>query len=251
MTYQSHSFKTTALLTNFCPSPEQDHEPTGSQTLEPRDSMARSELTSNYVTRQVHLFAQPPHDPILTAAGAFIAPFYELTGNGYGLANAPLVWFKRVLKKMTESNFHQHSLDRCFFIHYSYIINCAVIVNVDDFNAVYSSQFDLTILENMFSWGKTIKVTEDTPCEYRGKEIRLVKEGNKYMYRITQSTFIENMEGGHLPTGRLQKDAKLTPSEIARFPISVRKFAMAWRTIEARCERNCITLSSRQRHRYH
>ena len=165
------------------------------------------------------LFVQPPHDPILTAAGAFIAPLYELTGSGYGLANAPRVWFKRVLRKMTESNFHQHSLDRCFFIHYSpdHIIDCTVIVHVDDFMAVYSSLFDLTILENMFSWGKTIKVTEDTPCKYRGKEIRLVKEGNKYMYRITQSTFIKNMEGGHLPTGRLQKDARLTPSEMPDF----------------------------------
>ena len=51
------------------------------------------------------LFMQPPDDPIQRDAGAYPAPLYQITGNGYGLANAPRVWYNRVLEKMTENGF--------------------------------------------------------------------------------------------------------------------------------------------------
>ena len=165
------------------------------------------------------LYVLPPNDPILLAAQAFSAPLYQLTGNGYGLANAPRVWYKRVLKRMLQNNFFLHSLDRCFFVHYadSGRPDCFVIVHVDDFMAVHSTEFNMKILEDMFSWGKTGHVTTESPGEYRGKEIKLIKENGKFMYRVTQTGFIKHMEGGQLPPGRLQKDPKLSTSEMQDF----------------------------------
>ena len=59
---------------------------------------------------------EPPKNPIQHKAGAFPALLYEITGNCYGLANAPRVWFNKVKTKLLGANFIQHSFDRCLFL---------------------------------------------------------------------------------------------------------------------------------------
>ena len=52
---------------------------------------------------------------------------------------------------------------------------------------------------------------------YRRKEIRLREEGGRLKYYVTQTEFIEGMEGGKVSRGRGQQSATLTPSEWADF----------------------------------
>ena len=53
--------------------------------------------------------------------------------------------------------------------------------------AVFNTEtFDLKILENMLKWGSTTLITEQTPGEYRGKEIQMTKDSNgRYSYVVT------------------------------------------------------------------
>ena len=101
------------------------------------------------------LFMEPPRDPILRDAGAYPAPLYKITGNGYGLSNAPRVWYNRVLEKVLGSNFVQHSFDRCLFYHLNSknVVDCVMIIHVDDFMATYAESFPLKILEGTLLLG--------------------------------------------------------------------------------------------------
>ena len=166
------------------------------------------------------IYMMPPRDPILAAAGAFPAPLYEVTGNCYGLANAPRVWYVKVDTDLrTKAKFKRHSFDRCFYYHHGSdgLLDCVLIVHVDDFLATYSESFDLAILEGLFKWGSTTKITEDTSGVYRGKEIALERRDGKLFYNITQKSFVDHLEEGKLPPGRLQKDKTLTPEEVKEF----------------------------------
>ena len=64
------------------------------------------------------IYTAPPNDPLIVEAGAYPARLYEVTGNCYGLANAPRVWYNKVRDTLLEAGFEQHSLDKCFFYHH-------------------------------------------------------------------------------------------------------------------------------------
>ena len=161
------------------------------------------------------LFMEPPSDPIIQASGGFSAPLYQVTGNCYGLSNAPRVWYRTV----KGASFQQHSFDRCFYTHRGEdgLLDCLMIVHVDDFMAVYSETFNLDTLKSLFSWGSTTLITTSTPGEYRGKEISLHEEKGKFYYKVTQRGFIENMHTAKLPKGRLSGDPGLTADEIKEY----------------------------------
>ena len=165
------------------------------------------------------LFMQPPDDPILRDASAYPAPLYQITGNGYGLANAPRIWYNKVLEKMTENNFYQHTFDRCFFMHRNEDgrLDCALIVHVDDVMATYAESFNLDILKNLFSWGQVTLVDCKTPGQYRGKEITMLEEKGQICYKISQRDFIKHLDEGKLAPGRLQRDHALTEAEMKEF----------------------------------
>jgi len=136
-------------------------------------------------------------------------------GNCYGLANAPRVWYNKVRDTLLAAGFHQHSFDRCLFYHLdeNQQLDAILIVHVDDFMVTYSQTFPLHILEEMFEWGSVTKVDEQTPGEYRGKEIQLVKQDGKFVYKVTQKKFLDNLTEGKIKVGRLQQSPELTPSE--------------------------------------
>ena len=158
------------------------------------------------------LYMSPPRDPLITSSGSFPAPLYEVTGNCYGLPNAPRVWYRRVLQAVQEADFQVHSFDRCCFYHTGKdgSLDCIMIVHVDDFMAAFSESFDLSILEGMFEWGSTTKVDEDHPGQYRGKEISMIKtKDGKIHYKISQKSFLKNLAHGRLPTGPTQRRSEI------------------------------------------
>ena len=57
------------------------------------------------------LYMRPPRDPLIEATCSFPAELYLVTGNCYGLPNAPRVWYLRVHRTMLEHGFKRHSFD--------------------------------------------------------------------------------------------------------------------------------------------
>ena len=166
------------------------------------------------------LYMRPPRDPLIVETNSFPAELYKITGNCYGLPNAPRVWYMKVHNAMTSKGFSRHTYDRCLYYYLdpkSGELQAVVIIHVDDFLATYSSSFPILILEKLFTWGSITRVTTETSATYRGKEIRLLKLGNKYKYVVTRREFIQGMEGGRLPRGRGQQPEALTPQEWADF----------------------------------
>ena len=70
---------------------------------------------------------EPPCHPIQQRAQAFVAELYEILGNCYGLRNAPGTWFVAVDTRLKQHGFIQHSLDKCFYMHFDEKgqLNCA------------------------------------------------------------------------------------------------------------------------------
>ena len=165
------------------------------------------------------LFMEPPNDPIIKASGAYSAELYQITGNCYGLSNAPRVWYKKVDRTVKEADFEQHTFDRCFYYHHGDdgLLDCLMIVHVDDFMAVYAETFNLDILRNLFSWGSVTLVSSEKPGTYRGKEISLHQVNGKWHYQVTQRDFIQTMHVGKLAKGRLQGDPQLTTDEVKEY----------------------------------
>jgi hypothetical protein len=165
------------------------------------------------------LYMLPPKDPIIIEANVYTAPLYLITSNAYGLPNAPRVWYNKVHKTVTMHNFKQHSFDRCLYYHLGEdnLLDCLLIIHVDDVLATYSETFQVNILANMFQWGSVTHVSLETPGEYRGKEITMFEKDGKKCYRVTQKAFISKLTPGSLPTGRLQKPLKLTDEERKEF----------------------------------
>ena len=165
------------------------------------------------------LFMEPPNDPIIKASGAYSAELYQITGNCYGLSNAPRVWYKKVDRTVKEADFKQHTFDRCFYYHHGDdgLLDCLMIVHVDDFMAVYAETFNLDTLRNLFSWGSVTLVSSEKSGTYRGKEISLHQVNGKWHYQVTQRDFIQTMHVGKLAKGRLQGDPQLTTDEVKEY----------------------------------
>ena len=88
------------------------------------------------------IYMESPRDAILTAANAYPSPLYQITGNCYGLSNAPRTWYKKVDKDLLNYRFKRHSLDRCcyYFVNDDGMLTCVLIVHVDDFMLVYNTE---------------------------------------------------------------------------------------------------------------
>ena len=147
----------------------------------------------NHEERDGPLYMYPPKDPLLISAGAFSAELYEVLGNCFGLPDALRVWNKKVRKRLLEKGFTQHGFDQClyYFTNEQGRLLALMIVHVDDFLCTFHQDFDEDILRDMFVWGSVTIVEPGLPGTFRGKEITKVKRGNKFIYKVTQESFIE------------------------------------------------------------
>lgn len=72
--------------------------------------------------------------------------------------------------------------------------------------AAYSETYQLESLKNLFEWGLVTILSPETPGEYRGKEIIMELKQGKKIIRVTQKKFLDNLDEGKIPVGRMQKD---------------------------------------------
>eukprot|EP00435_Cladocopium_sp_Y103_P065211 s670_g27.t1 len=166
------------------------------------------------------LFLRAPRDAIIEMANVFKAAFYEITGNLYGLSNAPVTWAREVVARLTKLGFIVHSFDHMMF-YFPDPLNkpypCAVLIcHVDDFLMTYNDNFPFEKLLSAFKWGNHQHAEVGKEFTYKGKEFALVQENGQYLLKVTQKAFIESMQKGKLPRG-IDKSQKLSNADWPEF----------------------------------
>ena len=68
--------------------------------------------------RKGPLYIWPPRDPITSLAGTWPNKLYEVIGNMYGFADAPLIFSYVVRERMYSAGFVSHSLDIMCFLYF-------------------------------------------------------------------------------------------------------------------------------------
>ena len=159
--------------------------------------------------RSERLFMLPPNDPISKARGCFPGELYEIIGNVYGLANAPLEWSREVIKRMTALGFVQHSADSMLFYKLENGELVAVgIFHVDDLIFTCAARYDMTKLHESFKWGD-IKYAPET-ITFCGREVH--DQSDRVIIR--QPTYIRNTESKKVSSHRASGEPRLSPEEI-------------------------------------
>ena len=166
-------------------------------------------------SRAKPLFLLPPQDGLLSQTNQWKHRLYRVRGNIYGLANAPFTWYKEVLKRLQSLNYIQHSFDKQFF--YKVVddeVISIVLVYVDDFIGAYRQDYNISELHEMFKWGSLSEMQVGVPTTFKGKELTLQQDkSGRYNMMVTMKKFIDGLDVGNLPRGRLQQAPELNPSE--------------------------------------
>ena len=170
--------------------------------------------------RDGKLYLRAPRDPIIEKAKVFTSDLYEVTGNVYGLSNAPSTWASEVTKRLEGMGFHCHSFDRMLFIFPdpgNPPYPCALlVVYVDDFLITYNDRFPFNTFLNAFKWGAQESVEFDKDYTFKGKEIRVEREGDTAVLKITQKAFINGLTAGTV-SSRNRKEQPIQGADWSEF----------------------------------
>lgn len=165
--------------------------------------------------RVLPLYLLPPKDGLIAQTNTWQHKLYRIRGNIYGLANAPYTWYKEVLRRLQDLQYQQHSFDKQFF--YKTVgdeVVSIVLVYVDDFIGVHRQDYCVDELHSKFKRGSLSSLKLNEPATFKGKELTLqLNEEGRYVMRVTMKKFINGLDSGSLPRGRLQADPELSPSE--------------------------------------
>ena len=154
------------------------------------------------------LYMLPPRDGVVKDTDVFPGILYEITGNVYGLANAPVTWAREVVKRMKSLGFVQHSVDSMLFYHIIDGKLAAIgIFHVDDLILACRRLYDLTGLKTAFKWGAMHFAPE--VLTFCGREVRDL--GDRVL--ITQVAYAEGTQRGNITRERAKGDPVLTASE--------------------------------------
>ena len=174
--------------------------------------------------RSSPLYLLPPQDAICKQAGVFTAPLYEVTGNIYGLSNAPRTWGLHVIRTLLAAGWKQHSLDRMLFYKYAKfsdeqfpVLAAVMIAYVDDFLLAHDARFARDEFLNLFKWGSQSELTTDEPIEFKGKQLKLKydQELKQYVLNLNQAKFIDAIKGGKVSTKKLKET--IAPDDMSEF----------------------------------
>ena len=163
--------------------------------------------------RSSPLYLLPPQDGICGAARVFRSPLYEITGNIYGLANAPRTWGRHVVRTLLNDNWKQHTLDKMLFYKYEKfsnepvpVLSAVLIAYVDDFLLTHDERFDRQAFISLFKWGSQSELDTSNPIEFKGKQLKLVYDDNdkQYILNLNQAKFIEAVKGGKVSSKKFK-----------------------------------------------
>ena len=170
--------------------------------------------------RKLPLFLKRPCDPLIDMTPYWKNELYQVTGNIYGLPNAPFLWMEEVVARLTALGYVRHDFDRMLFCLYGkdgQLISL-VMCYVDDFFGIHREDHDPTDLFGKFRWGERSYFVENESKTFKGKELTFVKNSKgRFVLKITMQKFLDTVETYQLPRGRLQKGELLTASEQQEF----------------------------------
>ena len=155
------------------------------------------------------LYLKPPRDPIAERAKVFKSQLYEITGNIYGLSNAPYTWAVEVSRRLEAIGFICHSFDKMLFWFpdpHNAPAPCALLIcYVDDFLLTHNSSFPFEKFQASFKWGSQQYAQPGAPLTFKGKEIHICHDEKNELYvKITQTTFINSLDKGmKIPKGKM------------------------------------------------
>ena len=170
--------------------------------------------------RKLPLFMSPPRDPLIERTPFWKDTMYQVTGNIYGLPNAPYLWTDEVVGRLTSLNYVRHDFDRMLFLKYdnnNQIISL-IICYVDDFFGIHREDYEIAEVHEKFKWGELQYFEIDKPQTFKGKELcyKLNKE-NRVTLHITMTKFLETVEPYVMPKGRLKQPEVLSADEQKEF----------------------------------
>ena len=165
--------------------------------------------------RILPLYLLPPKEGLIAQTNTWQHQLYRIRGNIYGLANAPYTWYKEVLRRLQDLHYQQHSFDKQFF--YKTVgdeVVSIVLVYVDDFIGAHRQDYCIEELHSKFKWGSLSNLKLNEPATFKGKELTLqLNDEGRYVMKVTMKKFINGLDSGSLPRGRLQGKLELSPSE--------------------------------------
>lgn len=89
-----------------------------------------------------------------------------------------------------------------------------MLVYVDDFIGVHRQDYCIDELHSKFKWGSLSSLRLNEPATFKGKELTLqLNEEGRHVMKVTMKKFINGLDSGSLPRGRLQGKPELSPSE--------------------------------------
>ena len=126
--------------------------------------------------------------------------------SAYGLADAPLLWWREADKRLRNGGWIRHPLDSCFYMHYDHgrsLLGCLVL-HVDDVliagdlsNPDYKKA--ISNLRRSFNFGKWTTLTPDKPLIFCGGKISIengdiVLSYHDYLKKVAPMTLDKDRE---------------------------------------------------------
>ena len=150
--------------------------------------------TQEDAKRPMALFMFAPRDGLIDRTNCWKARLYEVLGNIYGLPTAPFLWTTHVIKIMIDLNYVQHSWDKMFFVKYDEAGHplSLVMVYVDDFIALYRSDYNIEELRSRFSWGDLSEFQMNEVKTFKGKQLCFCKNpAGRTVLKVTMGSFLK------------------------------------------------------------
>lgn len=116
----------------------------------------------------------------------------KLKKSAYGLADAPLMWYKEALSRLASREWKVHPLDQCCFMLTDKVdgketLKGMLVIHVDDIlitgdskNAKYKAA--IKNLQQDFNFGNWERLSKEQPIKYCGGQIYLIDYGIEVSY---------------------------------------------------------------------
>ena len=128
--------------------------------------------------------------------------YMRLLRSAYGLADAPLLWYREAKSRVEKIGFRCHRLDKCCFMYYGKADYAVILImHVDDVQA-RESEADAVVEEvrKNFDFGKWKKLSEKNPITYCGCQISIQHgeinlDAEEYLKQVKPITVDKNGTG--------------------------------------------------------
>ena len=203
------------------------HEWRAGQNHHEVESMARrcshrlpSRKTTRWRKKDASLHGTTQRPPDRPHSLCWKTDIYEVTGDIYGLPNAPHLWCQEVIGRLKKIGYIQHDFDKMLFCLYddNNQIQSLVMCYVDDFFGIHRDDHQIKELHEQFKWGELRYFEPEQPQTFKGKELCFTKNNlGRFTLRVTMKKFLETVEPYVLPKGRMQKPPTRSQDEHREF----------------------------------